>query len=80
MVKRVDVAVEDAFRSVMEGTWEPGIKVLGLSEDGVAWALDEHNRALVTADMEERMRSAEKLITSGEIAVADYTANNACTY
>ncbi len=80
MVKRVDVAVEDAFRSVMEGTWEPGIKVLGLSEDGVAWALDDHNRELVTADMEERMRSAEKLITSGEIAVADYTADNTCTY
>ena len=80
MVKRVDVAVEDAYRSVMDGTWEPGIKVLGLAEDGVAWALDENNRSLVTAEMESAMRDAEKKITSGEVVVADYMANNACEY
>ena len=80
MVKRVDVAVADAFKSAMEGTWEPGFKVLGLAEDGVAWALDEHNRALVDADMEAKMKAAEKMIVDGGITVADYTANNACEY
>ena len=41
MVKRVDVAVAEAYQSVIDDTWSPGIKVLGLSEDGVAWALDD---------------------------------------
>ena len=72
--------MEDAYRSVMDGTWEPGIKVLGLAEDGVAWALDENNRSLVTAEMESAMRDAEKKIISGEVVVADYMANNACEY
>jgi basic membrane protein A len=80
MVKRVDVAVDEAFRSVQEGTWQPGFRVLGLAEDGVAWALDEHNRALVTADMEAAMETAEKAIVAGDIVVADYMANNACEY
>jgi len=80
MVKRVDVAVAEAFSSAMEGTWEPGLKVLGLSEDGVAWALDEHNKALITAEMEEKLAAAEKAIASGEVQVADFTANNSCDY
>ena len=80
MVKRVDVAVAEAYKSVMNDTWQSGIKVLGLAEDGVAWALDEHNRGLVPADVETAMRSAEKKIVSGDIRVADYTASNACEY
>ncbi len=80
MVKRVDVAVEEAYRSAMDGTWEPGLKVLGLSEDGVAWALDEHNRDLVTAQMEEALGAAQSQIVSGEIVVVDYTKENACAY
>ena len=80
MVKRVDVAVAEAFSSAMEGTWEPGLKVLGLSEDGVAWALDEHNRSLVSKDMEEKLAAAQQAIASGEVTVADFTANNSCDY
>ena len=64
----------------MDGSWKPGFKVLGLKEDGVAWALDENNRSLVSAEMEAAMRDAEAKITSGEIAVADYMANNACEF
>ncbi len=80
MVKRVDVAVAEAFKSAMEGTWEPGFKVLGLAEDGVAWALDDDNRSLISADMEAKMAAAQKQIVEGGISVADYTANNACEY
>ena len=80
MVKRVDVAIADAYRSAMEGTWKPGIKVLGLKEDGVAWALDEHNRSLVSTEMEQSLRAAEAGIADGTITVADYMADNTCTY
>ena len=78
MVKRVDVAVEEVYRSVMDGTWQPGFKVLGLKEDGVAWALDEHNRSLVTAEMEAKLVAAKDGIVAGEIVVPDYMAENRC--
>jgi basic membrane protein A len=72
MVKRVDVAVYDAFKSAMEGTWQAGTKNLGLAEDGVGYALDEHNRELITPEMEQSLEGAEQQIIAGEIEVTDY--------
>jgi len=80
MVKRVDVAVREAFATAQAGTWTPGITVLGLAEDGVGWALDEHNRALVSAEMEGSLDAARAEIVGGKIAVADYSAKNSCDY
>ncbi len=80
MVKRVDVAVREAFATAQAGTWAPGITVLGLAEDGVGWALDEHNRALVSAEMEGSLDAARTEIVGGNIAVADYSAKNSCDY
>jgi basic membrane protein A and related proteins len=72
MLKRVDVAVYDAFASAQEGTWEAGIKNLGLAEEGVGYALDEHNRALITPEMESQLEDAKAKIIEGEIEVSDY--------
>ncbi len=36
MVKRVDVAVLDVIRSVVEGDFQPGLRQYGLKEGGVA--------------------------------------------
>ncbi|MDJ0941901.1 MAG: BMP family ABC transporter substrate-binding protein [Kiloniellales bacterium] len=80
MVKRVDVAVREAFATAQAGSWAPGITVLGLAEDGVGWALDEHNRPLVSAEMEGRLGAARAEIVAGKIAVADYSAQNSCDY
>ena len=80
MVKRVDVAVEEAYNSAMNGTWQPGIKVLGLSDQGVGWALDENNRDLVSQDMEAAVEAAKAQIVAGDIAVADYMATSSCDY
>jgi basic membrane protein A len=39
--KRVDVAVYTAIKMVVEGKWEPGIRVLGIKEGGIGiWDLD----------------------------------------
>ena len=35
MLKRVDVAAYNAFKTAKDGTWKPGVSVLGLAEDGV---------------------------------------------
>ena len=49
MIKRVDLAVYEAFKSARDGSWKGGVRILGLAEGGVGWALDEHNRSLVPA-------------------------------
>ena len=73
MVKRVDVAVYNAFKGVT-----PGITNLGLKEGGVDVALDEHNAKLVTPEMKKRVDAARADIIAGKIQVIDYMTNNAC--
>ena len=80
MLKRVDVAAYDAFTGALNGSWEPGIRVLGLAQDGVGWALDEHNEALITPEMKAAVEEASQAIISGQISVVDYTSNNDCSY
>ncbi|MBK9361378.1 MAG: BMP family ABC transporter substrate-binding protein [Rubrivivax sp.] len=73
MVKRVDVAVYNAFKGTT-----PGTTLLGLKEGGVDYALDEHNARLVSADMKRRVDAAKADIIAGKIAVIDYMAKNEC--
>jgi basic membrane protein A len=73
MVKRVDLAVYEAFKGV-----KPGITALGLKEGGVDYALDEHNAKLVTPEMKRRVDEAKAAIIDGRLKVVDYTVANAC--
>lgn len=74
MIKRVDLAVYNAFKGARDGTWKPGVQVLGLAEDGVGYAIDDHNRRLITADMQRRLDQARADIIAGKIKVTDYMA------
>lgn len=78
MVKRVDIAVFDAFKSAKEGNWKSGVQTLGLKEGGVDWALDKYNRQLISKDMESKIAAARKDIVDGKIKVLDYSINNSC--
>lgn len=69
MLKRVDVAVFETCREVVEGRFRPGLHSLGVKEGAIGWALDEHNRALVSADDEAFLRGLERRIASGELVV-----------
>lgn len=73
MLKRVDVAVHNAFTSAMDGSFEPGLRNLGLAEDGVDYALDEYNRELITPEMEAALEEAKAKIISGELTVEPYS-------
>ncbi len=75
MTKRVDVAVYNAFMTAKNGTWKPGIQVLGLKEGGVGFAVDEHNKNILTSDMIAKMEAARADIISGKIKVSEYKAN-----
>ena len=80
MVKRVDVAAYNAFNDALNGVWQPGVFNLGLAEDGVGWALDEHNRPLVTQEMIDALEQARQEIIEGTLVVVDYRDGNACVY
>ena len=73
MVKRVDLAVEQAFRGV-----RPGVTSLGLKEGGVDYALDQHNQTLLTAAMRQAAEAARADIVAGRLKVIDYTVANRC--
>lgn len=70
MLKRVDVAVFDLCREVVEGHFRPGLHSLGVEEGALGWALDEHNRALVTWEDELELRALEIGIASGALKIA----------
>ncbi|MBE7638100.1 BMP family ABC transporter substrate-binding protein [Sneathiella sp. P13V-1] len=72
MTKRVDVAVKEAFMSAKNGTWKAGIKVLGLKEEGVGYAVDQYNKDLLSADMLAKLEKARADIIAGNIKVTDY--------
>jgi basic membrane protein A len=78
MLKRVDVAVYNVMKSGKDGTFTPGIKALGLAEDGVGYAMDDNNKDLVTADMQAKVEAAKADIIAGKLTVHDYTADNTC--
>ena len=73
MVKRVDVAVSNAFAGV-----KPGLTVMGLKDNGVEAAIDQHNAKLVTPQMKARLDAARADIIAGKIKVVDYMAANKC--
>jgi basic membrane protein A len=72
-MKRVDLAVLQAFGGV-----KPGVTALGLKEGGVDLAMDEHNARLITPAMRTRLDAARADIVSGKLKVIDYTVAMAC--
>jgi basic membrane protein A and related proteins len=74
MIKRVDLAVYETFKRVREGLWQPGVRSLGVAENGVGYSIDQYNRLLMTADMERRLQQARADIIAGKIKVTDYMA------
>ena len=74
MVKRVDNAVFDVVKEVVEGKFQGGFHAFGLDKDGVAYALDDYNRKLIPPDVIEKVEEAKKKIIDGEIKVTDAMA------
>jgi len=75
MVKRVDNAVYDAVKEVLEGKFKGGFHVFGLDKDGVAYALDQYNTPLISEEVLSRVNEARDKIVVGEIKVTDAMAN-----
>ena len=78
MVKRVDVAAYQYFMDTHKGMFSAGVMQLGLAEDGVDWAVDEHNQSLVAGEIESAVAAAKEAIISGKIAVHNYEDDQSC--
>lgn len=79
MLKRVDNVVYNSFKEAGDdATFKPGLTVLGLKENGVGYALDDNNKALIPDDIKAKVDDFSAKIQAGEIKVHDYTADNSC--
>jgi basic membrane protein A len=74
MVKRVDNAVYQVVKEVLEGNFQGGIHSFGLDKDGVGYAMDQNNESLIPEDVIEKVEIAKKKIVAGEIKVTDAMA------
>lgn len=77
MLKRVDVAVYNAMVAG-EDLETGGTQVLGLQDNGVGYAVDENNEALLTDEMTAAVEDAKQKIIDGDIEVVSYYANDTC--
>ena len=80
MVKRVDLAAYQTFMDAMNGEFTAGIRSLGLAEGGVGWAVDEHNRAMVSGKIETAVEKAKQAIISGAVKVHNYEDDSNCPF
>jgi len=76
MLKRVDVAVYDAF--TQGDALETGFNVLGISNGGIDYAVDENNAEIFSDDIKAAVEAAKAGIMDGSITVHDYMSDSAC--
>jgi basic membrane protein A len=76
MIKRVDNAVYEAMDAGADV--ETGVQVMGVDNEGVGYAVDEHNQSLITPEMQTAVDEAAAQIASGELTVHDYSTDETC--
>lgn len=71
MVKRVDNAVYDIVKDVVDKKFRGGFHVFGLDTDGVGYVMDSNNQNLVSQQAIQAAEEAKKKIVAGQIKVID---------
>ena len=74
MVKRVDNAVYDVVKEVLDGKFDGGFHTFGLDKDGVAYAMDDNNKGIIPPDVITKVEDAKQKIIAGQIKVTDAMA------
>lgn len=74
MLKRIDNAVFSIIEDEVKGQFRGGIHVYGLENDGVGYAIDEHNKPLIPDWVIEKVEQAKADIIAGKIKVTDAMA------
>lgn len=69
MIKRGDIAVFDAIRSVVEKHFEPGVHELGLREGAVGYVRDGAHAAAIPDDVKTKVDALRRRVVDGSIVV-----------
>ena len=78
MLKRVDVATYNTFTDAKNGQLKSGVYVLGLKENGVGFAVDDNNKAILNPEVKAAADKAAQDIIAGTITVHDYMSDQKC--
>ncbi|WP_420410787.1 BMP family lipoprotein [Roseibium sp.] len=76
-LKRVNEAAYDSWKSVADGTWSGGLKVLSAKDNGIGWAVDDHNRELV-ADIVDDVDAVTAALANGDIEIMPVDGVSGC--
>jgi basic membrane protein A and related proteins len=76
MLKRVDLAVYHVIEDSLHGKFTPGTQRMGVSNQGVDYAVDQYNEKLLPADVRKKVDALKAEIVSGKISVPDYYRKN----
>jgi len=68
MMKRVDVAVYETIKAVVNGKYKAGVQEFGLKENGVGYAVNKFNKAQI-ASLQPKLEALRKDIIAGKIKV-----------
>jgi basic membrane protein A and related proteins len=71
MLKRIDNAVYSIVQDEVAGKFQGGVHIYGLDNDGVGYALDEHNKHLIPDWVIQKVEQAKQDIVAGKIKVTD---------
>ena len=68
MLKRVDTAVYDTIKNVIDSTFKGGYREFGVKDNGVGYAENEYNKTMIST-MKPKLEDLKAKIISGEIKV-----------
>lgn len=69
MIKRGDVLVFDIVRDVVEGRFAGGMRVFGLSDDGVDWVHEGPHAAGIPDDVKRKVEALRAEVIAGRVSV-----------
>jgi basic membrane protein A len=69
MIKKVDVAVFDSIKAVVDNKFESGVHEFGLAENGVGFVYDDNNKAFIPQAVVDEVNGLAKQIIAGTIKV-----------
>lgn len=72
MLKRVDVAVFEAIKSVKDGKFKAETARFGLGNGGIDYALDTHNAGVLPKDLQDKANALKAAIVAHKVKVPDY--------
>ena len=71
MTKEITSVVSRIIHETATGDFVPGIRYFGLKEGGVSYAVDEHNRVLLSGNIMATVEAFKARVIAGEIVVPD---------